>query len=75
MKLPEGWQLAFRPKFADVDNPWLSASVRNEGQTWQTSIRRMRGRFPGLAAAERVADLNTVLNTMRHAFVVQVAGG
>ena len=75
MKLPEGWQLAFRPKFADVDNPWLSASVRNEGQTWQTSIRRMRGRFPGLAPAERVADLNTVLNTMRHAFVVRVAGG
>lgn len=75
MTLPAGWQLAFQPKFADVDSPWLSASVRNEGQTWQTSIRRMRGRFPGLLPAQRVADLNTVLNTMRHAFVVRVTGG
>ena len=75
MTLPAGWHLAFHPKFTDVDNPWLSASVRNEGQTWRTSIRRKRGQFPGLPPAQRVADLNTVLNAMRHAFLVQVAGG
>ena len=75
LRLPEGWQLAFHPEFADVDSPWLSASIRTQGQTWQTNVRRKRGRFPELSPAERVADLNAVLNTMRHAFVVRMAGG
>ena len=72
LRLPAGWSLAFQPRFAELDNPWISAAVRAEPRAWQVSIRRMRGNFPELPPGRRIADLNRIHGAMQHAFVVRV---
>ena len=69
--LPRGWKLAFQPRFDPLENPWISASIRTEGNSWQASIRRLRGCFPDSVVARRATDLNGIARTMQHAFVIR----
>jgi len=72
VELPQRWHLEFQPQVAKLDNPWITAGIDNEDRAWHFNIRRMRGHFPGSAPAQRVADLNTILSAMQHAFVARV---